>query len=259
MRTQIGWLELFPRVVYDVLHNKGNAWLHLPRGTCLPGQLLPTSFCPALSCSTWALAQGQGDKPRAWVRNAEWVRGWGRPKIRKSYAGVWRKYKENKLTSNPLCLLWRCMVRVRWSWCIYVQTWFNAFWDHCVWVWGERYEVVWQRQGCFSGHCRGWHLCVLTLGMISSWHSLRLKFSLKSILRSSTDHYGEWNPSCPCPVSRMPRHGLSVHLLWPSLICFFHENQNIFKKMPPQLQGRSEFWVLTSLLQKSTRSFFSKA
>lgn len=47
----------------------------------------------------------------------------------------------------------------------------------------------------------------------------------------------------------MPGHGLSVHLLLPSLISFFHENQNIFKKVPPQLQGRSEFQVLTSLLQ----------
>lgn len=123
-------------------------------------------------------------------------------------------------------------------------------WDHWVWACGERYEIVWQRQRCFSGHYREWHLSVLTLEMPSSWHSLRLKFSLKNIQRSSTEPYCEWNPSCPCPASRVPRHGLSIHLPWPSLICFFHEYQNIFKKMPPQLQGRSEFWMLTFLLKR---------
>lgn len=116
--TLVGWLELLPKLVYKLPQNKGNAWLHLPRALACSGNYCPPADClhswllpcPAVSCSARTLSQpwhlDQGARSRAWVRD------WDRPKVRKPRAGIWKKCRENKLTSIPFA----CFGGMRWGW-----------------------------------------------------------------------------------------------------------------------------------------------
>lgn len=154
----------------------------MPGSTCLEALACLGNCCPptfallsALYSSTWALAH----KPRL-----EWGMQSGQgvqvdPGLGNHVQGSEQSVRKINWPQSPLPALEVHsedeveLVHLRVNMCL-------MHFGTTEYEYVERGMRWFDKQGYFSGHCREWHLCVLTLGIPGSWHSLRLKFSLKN-------------------------------------------------------------------------------